>query len=29
LADAPAAKGHPNANDLKMVVRMLEVLDLP
>jgi flavodoxin len=29
LADAPAAKGHPNAGDLKMVVRMLEVLDLP
>jgi len=29
LADAPAAKGHPNASDLKMVVRMLEVLDLP
>jgi flavodoxin len=29
LADAPAAKGHPDANDLKMVVRMLEELDLP
>ncbi|MFH2124490.1 MAG: flavodoxin family protein [Pseudomonadota bacterium] len=29
LGDAPAAKGHPDANDLKMVVRMLEELDLP
>ncbi|MBU4326844.1 MAG: flavodoxin family protein [Proteobacteria bacterium] len=29
LVDAPAAKGHPDANDLKMVVRMLEELDLP
>jgi flavodoxin len=29
FADAPAAKGHPDANDLKMVVRMLEELDLP
>lgn len=29
LADAPAAKGHPDANDLKMVARMLEELDLP
>lgn len=29
LADAPAAKGHPDAHDLKMVVRMLEELDLP
>ena len=29
LADAPAAKGHPDTNDLKMVVRMLEELDLP
>ncbi len=29
LADAPAAKGHPDANDLKMVVRMLMELGLP
>jgi hypothetical protein len=29
LVDAPAAKGHPDAHDLKMVVRMLEELDLP
>lgn len=29
LADAPAAKGRPDANDLKKVVRMLEELDLP
>ncbi len=29
LADAPAAEGHPDANDLKMVVRMLEELTLP
>ncbi len=29
LADAPAAKGHPDAHDLKMVVRMLEELDMP
>jgi flavodoxin len=29
LADAPAAKGRPDANDLKRVVRMLEELDLP
>lgn len=29
LADAPAAKGHPDAHDLKMVVRVLEELDLP
>lgn len=29
LADSPAAKGHPDANDLKMVVRMLEENDLP
>jgi hypothetical protein len=29
LADAPAAKGHPDANDLKMVVRMMQELDLP
>jgi flavodoxin len=29
LADAPAAKGHPDAHDLKMVVRMLEELGLP
>jgi len=29
VPDAPAAKGRPDANDLKMVVRMLEELDLP
>jgi len=29
FADAPAAKGHPDAHDLKMVVRMLEELDIP
>ena len=29
LADAPAAKGHPDASDLKMVVRMMVELDLP
>lgn len=29
VADAPAAKGHPDAHDLKMVVRMLEELGLP
>lgn len=29
FADAPAAKGHPDANDLQRVVRMLEELDLP
>ncbi len=29
LADAPAAKGHPDAHDLKMVVRMLEELEIP
>jgi flavodoxin len=29
LADAPAAKGHPDAHDLEMVVRMLEEFDLP
>jgi len=29
LADAPAAAGHPDATDVKNVVRLLEELDLP